>query len=153
MWCCAEWLVLPEAFLLAPPPFFTEPPLGFLVESDTLADGDESAVSPRSSGHFCGRVRSIPESESTCRYKQGPFNDPCQKVVLLHPASSFTIHNSSCKYCFTMGSRVSIYAKTVSFSCSYFISTVKLWNSVPSDIVNCTNLSSFKRALKYLYLT
>ena len=46
------------------------------------ADRDESAVSPCSSGHFCGGVRSVPESESTCRYKQGLFNDPCQKVVL-----------------------------------------------------------------------
>ena len=52
-----------------------------------------------------------------------------------------------------MDSRVRMYAKTVSFSYSYFISTVKLWNSLPSDIVRCTNLSSFKRALKDLYLT
>ena len=45
------------------------------------------------------------------------------------------------------------FARTVSFSYSCFISTVKLWNSLPSDIVACTNLSSFKCALKDLYLT
>jgi len=45
------------------------------------------------------------------------------------------------------------FARTVSFTFSYFISTVKLWNCLPSDIVACTSLSSFKCVLKDLYLT
>ena len=32
-------------------------------------------------------------------------------------------------------------ARTVSFSCSYFVSSVKLWNCLPPDIVACTSLS------------
>ena len=45
------------------------------------------------------------------------------------------------------------FARTVSFSSSYFISTVKLWNCLPPGIVACTSLGSFKCALKDLYLT
>ena len=47
------------------------------------------------------------------------------------------------------------FARTVSFSSSYFISiyTVKLWTCLPLDIVACTSLGSFKCVLKDLYLT
>jgi len=42
------------------------------------------------------------------------------------------------------------FARTVSISYSYFISTVKLWNSLPSDIVVCTRV--LKWSVPYLSL-
>jgi len=34
---------------------------------------------------------------------------------------------------------------------SYFISSIRAWNSLPSDIVLCTSISAFKNALKLYY--
>ena len=42
------------------------------------------------------------------------------------------------------------FAKTVSFFNSYFVSSVRLWNSLPNEVVLCNDVSSFKSNVKNL---
>ena len=44
------------------------------------------------------------------------------------------------------------FAKTDSFYNSFFVSSTKLWNSLPSDIAHIDSISTFKSSLKSLFL-
>ena len=37
------------------------------------------------------------------------------------------------------------FARTVSFQSSFFVSVVRLWNSLPSEIISCASLFTFKK--------
>ena len=43
------------------------------------------------------------------------------------------------------------FARTSAVFNSYCISSIRAWNSLPSDIVLCTSISAFKNALKLYY--
>ena len=43
------------------------------------------------------------------------------------------------------------FARTSAFFNSYCISSIRSWNSLPSDIVLCTSISAFMNALKLYY--
>ena len=44
------------------------------------------------------------------------------------------------------------YARTTAFLHSFFIRSARTWNSLPSDIVSCDTLSSFKLCIRSFYL-
>ena len=45
------------------------------------------------------------------------------------------------------------FARTVSFFNSYFVSSVRLWNSLPNEVALCNNISSFKSNVRSIYLS
>ena len=65
------------------------------------------------------------------------------------PSGLFTFHHdpNPSKYL------VQPFAKTVSFFNSYFVSSVRLWNSLPNEVVLCNDISSFKSNVKSIYLS
>ena len=43
------------------------------------------------------------------------------------------------------------FARTVSFQSSFFVSVVRLWNSLPSEIISCDSLFTFKKHCRLLF--
>ena len=43
------------------------------------------------------------------------------------------------------------FARCTAFYLSFFISSVKLWNSLPADVVLCSSIGSFKNKIRLLY--
>ena len=45
------------------------------------------------------------------------------------------------------------FARTETYFHSFFVDSVKLWNSLPNDWVNCSSVLSFKNSIKLPYLS
>ena len=69
------------------------------------------------------------------------------------PSGLFTFHHDPNPGLYYSKYLVQPFAKTVSFFNSYFVSSVRLWNSLPNEVVLCNDISSFKSNVKSIYLT
>ena len=69
------------------------------------------------------------------------------------PSGLFTFHHNPNPRLYHSNYLVQPFAKTVSFFNSYFVSSVRLWNSLPNEVVLCNDISSFKSNVKSIYLS
>ena len=69
------------------------------------------------------------------------------------PSGLFTFHHDPNPRLYHSKHLVQPFARTVSFFNSYFVSSVRLWNSLPNEVVLCNNISSFKSNVRSIYLS
>ena len=69
------------------------------------------------------------------------------------PSGLFTFHHDPNPRLYHSKYLVQPFAKTVSFFNSYFVSSVRLWNSLPNEVVLCNDVSSFKSNVNSIYLS
>ena len=62
-------------------------PFSILASRETARD--EKAISPRSSRHFCGGVRAVPEFESTSRYANTRSLQWSERCIIVTKSSAF----------------------------------------------------------------
>ena len=69
------------------------------------------------------------------------------------PSGLFTFHHNPNPRLYHSKYLVQPFAKTVSYFNSYSVSSVRLWNSLPNEVVLCNDISSFKSNVKSIYLS
>jgi len=72
----------------------------------------------------------------------------CLNSYTFCPPGNFSLHaNPNLRVCHCK-QLVVPFAKTSAFYNSFFISSARLWNSLPSHVILCANVSTFKNAVK-----
>ena len=76
----------------------------------------------------------------------------CLNNYMYCPTTNFSLHpKPNLRVCHSKQLTVPL-AKTSAYFNSFFISSTRLWNSLPPHVVLCDNIAYFKSALKPLYL-
>ena len=74
-------------------------------------------------------------------------------ILFVHHAGLFTFHHDPNPRLYHSKYLAQPFAKTLPFFNSYFVSPVRLWNSLPNEVVLCNDISSFKSNVKSTYLS
>ena len=92
-------------------------------------------------------------SLSSCRaYFKLLTTYKCLNNYMYCPTTNFSLHpKPNLRVCHSKQLTVPL-AKTSAYFNSFFISSTRLWNSLPPHVVLCDNIAYFKSALKPLYL-
>ena len=69
------------------------------------------------------------------------------------PSGFFVQHPNPNSRLFHSKHLVQPFARTETYFHSFFVDSVKLWNSLPNDWVNCSSVLSFKNSIKLPYLS
>ena len=69
------------------------------------------------------------------------------------PSSYFTPHPSPSPRLHHNKALFIPLVKTTSFKCSFFVDVIPLWNSLPSNFVSSSSMSSFKRLIRSHFST
>ena len=69
------------------------------------------------------------------------------------PSGLFVQHPNPNSRLFHSKHLVQPFARTETYFHSFFVDSVKLWNSLPNDWVNCSSVLSFKNSIKLPYLS
>ena len=91
-------------------------------------------------------------------FDQSPTSIHLMKTLGCHtsdfcPSVFFVQHPNPNSRLFHSKHLVQPFARTETYFHSFFVDSVKLWNSLPNDWVNCSSVLSFKNSIKLPYLS
>ena len=123
-----------------------------LLESVQLFATRMAARSWTSDSESLNHHFQLPSLSSRRIYFKALSTYKCLNSYIFCPPGNFSLYaNPNLRVCHCK-QLVVPFAKTSVFYNSFFISSARLWNSLPSDVILCANVSTFKYAVKSFLL-
>jgi len=119
-----------------------------LLESVQLFATRMAARSWTSESESLNHHFKLPSLSSRRTYFKVLSTYKCLNSSTFCPPGNFSLHENP-NLCVCHSKQLVVpFAKTSAFYNSFSISSAKLWNSLPSHVILCANLSTFKNAVK-----